>query len=98
MGKSYYVKPNMLLSAANQMSENLQAFRSATELATKAAEHLAGMWEGDARDAFYQEQLERAELYLSMQSAADQMILLLKAAANRYAGTDYTCAEMLRIN
>ena len=97
MGDTYYVRTSSLDAAAGSLENELARFAELTGYANRTAEELAGMWEGDARDAFWREQQERAELYANMQTAVRNLIDMLKTAATRYQATDAACSQLLRL-
>ncbi len=96
MADGFYVKPAALAEAAEMLRKQTEAFREAAKEADRAAEALCGMWEGDARDTFYQEQKIRTVLYEKMAGSMESLSLMLKTAGNRYTGTDIVCAGRLR--
>lgn len=96
MAYSFKVTKSEVTEAAQQLQIQLEIFQQATVATEKAAQALCGMWEGDAKEAFRQEQEEAVVLYRQMESVTTELIRSLRTAATRYADADHTAAQMIR--
>lgn len=77
-----------LRSAAAKLSNELSNYTEANSRAQTAANNLAGMWEGDAHDAFVAEQSTYAPLFQRIIEAVQGHIDFLNNAASAYEELD----------
>lgn len=96
MAYSFKVTKSEVTQAARQLQVQLEIFEEATKATQSAAQALCGMWEGDAKNAFKQEQEDAIGLYRQMESLMHELIRGLETAATRYADTDRTAAQLIR--
>lgn len=96
MAYSFKVTKSDVTEAAQQIQVQLEIFEEATKATQSAAQALCGMWEGDAKEAFKQEQEEAIELYRQMETLTGELIRGLRSAATRYADADRTAAQLIR--
>ena len=85
-----------LQSAANNINQYAQDYKSAADSLKSAADALAGTWEGDSQVAFVTEQEQAYNWYTRMSELCVEYANAMKDAAQKYADTDTQAANNIR--
>lgn len=87
-----------LQGAANRISKANESFRDAAVALKNAADELASIWKGTARDTFVEEQQEIDVWYKTMAECVDQYVVDLNKAADEYNRVDAEAAALIGKN
>lgn len=93
---SFKVTASELQSAAKKIEENIQAYENASKSAKAAADDLSGKWEGDARNAFAEEQEKAFAWYTRMAALVRTYVSAMEKAAKAYEAVDATAKGIIK--
>lgn len=93
---AFKVVTDELRGAARKIEECLQAYEQANASAKTAADDLAARWEGDARNAFVEEQQKAFEWYAKMTALIRTYAAAMEKAAKTYDTADDEAARIIK--
>lgn len=84
-----------LFNAYNAMNHALEQYSYALKLLKNTAENLAGRWEGDGRDAFYENQMRLLQYYGIMRDVCGKITNQLNESRQQYKGAVDRLKQMM---
>lgn len=96
MADSFQVNKSRLLTASRRLRTYNAEFADAAKQVASSAQTLCGQWEGDARNAFAQEQATATSCYAKLHNAMSELAAMLEAAAVKYDNADQEAAKLLQ--
>lgn len=85
-----------MTAAANKLQAASETFLNSAGKALSSAEALAGCWEGDANQAFQEEQRKANQWYNQMMKLVHEYIANLKEARTTYETADEDAAAAIK--
>jgi WXG100 family type VII secretion target len=84
----FHVEISQLKEAANKLKSAVEEYGNATQATKAAADTVAAGWEGEAQEAFVDEQAQAVQWYQAVATAVNVYIAAINAAAAVYQQLD----------
>lgn len=90
------VEAAKLIAAEAEIQQAIAAYRSAVEKAQQAGDELAANWEGDAREAFVEEQAKAYQWHMSIFDVVTAFVKTLLDTAAKYEEAEQQINEFIK--
>ncbi|MBQ4089909.1 MAG: DUF2974 domain-containing protein [Clostridia bacterium] len=95
-GLTIFVHFSEMMECCEQLRRAIEYYNEAIEETRRAADELAGNWEGEAKDAFVEDQENALRWYMSLSEVASGVVRALKQNYSRYSDTVDRLADIMR--